>query len=195
MVAAGSPKDLTVEILAGLENQKLPGDAWAVGQEIRAGYLPGDAKSHPGNPPAAKPVMDSGAGPPPPLIPLHTFHPAVVHFPIALFLFGVFLEAVGAWRSNAPMRQAGFWNLVGSAVSLAIVVPTGLAAFLRMGMPFAGALLTHFVLAVAAALSVLSIALWRRKGPVVGLLYWIALAVASILVMAAGHFGAAMVYG
>ena len=95
-------RQLTVAVLQAIEGGDADQDGWLNGDEIRAGYLPGDSESHPDGRPgdAVEPVTGT-TGPiggnvaptpvpaaSPPVVPLHSFHPAVVHFPVALFLFG-----------------------------------------------------------------------------------------------------------
>ncbi|MCO5297179.1 MAG: hypothetical protein M9921_10010 [Fimbriimonadaceae bacterium] len=202
---ANNTRELTVAMLASIESKDSDQDGWLNGDEIRQGTLPGDPESHPETPPWDPPADSTTVAPPtpapratpsapPPLIPPHSFHPALVHFPIALFLFGALLDALGAGRRNPTLRQAGFWNMVGGSLATAVVVPTGLAAFLRLGFSF-DFVRVHVTLALAATATMAGVVLWRRRGPLSSRGYWLLLALASFLVGATGHFGSAMVFG
>jgi hypothetical protein len=83
--------------------------------------------------------------------------------------------------------------LVGAYSSL-IAIPTGVAAWLRIGFALEGNMLIHLLLAVVASLIMIGVAMWRRKGELESNAYWLALGLGAILIGAAGHFGAAMVY-
>lgn len=202
---AANTADLTVAILASIESKDSDQDGWLNGDEIRHGFLPGDPESHPDTPPWEMSTVPTpgapSAGPPTaptepgaPLIPRHSFHPALVHFPIALFLFGALLEAAGARRRDPGLRRAGFWNMAAGSVATAVVVPTGVAAFLRLGLTF-DFVRVHVTLAVAATAAMAGVVLWRRRAPLEGRLYWSALVGAALLVALTGHFGSAMVFG
>ena len=65
------------------------------------------------------------------LIPNHTYHPAIIHFPIGLFLFGVLMEFFGLRKKNPDFGKVAQWNLQGALCSMGLVVPTGVAAWLR----------------------------------------------------------------
>ncbi len=133
-----------------------------------------------------------------PEIPLHSFHPTVVHFPIALYLFGAFLDVVGARKDNQTMRSAAQMCFVGAAFSYLVVAPTGLAALLRNEMSFQWPPTTppmiHFSLAVSSLACVVATAVWRRKGPKTGAGYWSLLVVTVGLVALAGHTGGNLVF-
>lgn len=206
---ANRASNLSIALLESIESRDSDQDGWLNGDEIRQGFLPGDPESHPDSPPseATEPPNSSGslqalAQPEstvveptsPPWIPPHSFHPAVVHFPIALFLFGALLEVLGFVRREPALRRAGFLNLAAGSLATAIVVPTGLAALLRVGFPFAS-VRVHVTLALAATLSMVGVALWRRRGEHTHSAYWVILAAAALLVALTGHFGSKIVFG
>ena len=184
-----------------IENVDSDGDKFTNGEEIQADFLPGDPASHPAGepkspatPPAAgandKPATTTSTD----LIPLHSYHPAVVHFPIALFLFGVLLEVWGM-RGRPEARLAAKYSLVGGAAATVLTIPTGLAVFLRSGFKWEGTPLLHFILAIAATILMIGVSVWRLKAEPTGKWYWILLLLTGALVAAAGHFGGVMVYG
>jgi uncharacterized membrane protein len=63
----------------------------------------------------------------------HPLHPALVHFPVALWLAAVLWDLVGWWQSSDPLWwQLSYWTL---ALGLAAALPaiaTGLLEFLAM---------------------------------------------------------------
>jgi uncharacterized membrane protein len=198
---------LTLQLIQSINVRDSDGDGWSNGEEIKQDFLPGDPKSHPaGMRPEATnhegmmgANMDNPSGEEPSLldqfVPKHSFHPLIIHFPIALFLFGAGLEAFGWRRKDATMRTAGWWALLFGALSTAIAVPTGLMVFLRSGFLWQGTALIHFILAVSASLLMATTVLWRRKGVHESLSYFMLLGFAVVAVSATGHFGALLVYG
>jgi uncharacterized membrane protein len=195
---------LTDAILVSLESKDSYGDGWSNGDEIRGDTLPGDAASHPaGSPkPTGGTANDAAAGPAGPapkapgsaLLPTHSYHPALVHFPIALMLFGAGLVVLGVRQAKDAYLVAGRINFVGAALSLAVVIPTGIAAWLRMGFELQGTLLIHLILASAGAIGTIGLALWPsdRSG---SRAYWALLIITAALIGAAGHFGGSLVNG
>ena len=134
------------------------------------------------------------------LIPLHSFHPQIVHFPIALFLFGGFLEGMGMLRRRAAWRDAGFLCMVGASVTSFAAIATGLTAMFRNEYALKGNVLIHLVLALSATTAMgitalLGHAAVKRGKERNGWLYWIVLLIALGLVGIAGHWGGILVYG
>ena len=200
---------LTAAMLEAVEGGDADQDGWLNGDEIRAGSLPGDAESHPEGHPGdpAKPLLGTtgpiGAAPPKapppapvsePAVPPHSFHPAIVHFPVALFLFGALLDVVGFRRDWKGTRDTARLNLLAGAIATSLAVPTGLAALLRLGFPL-DRVAVHLIFALGAVALLAGVALWRRRQPPVSAAYWALLAAASIAVTLAGHFGSALVFG
>ena len=200
---------LTLDILRSLEAKDSDGDGWPNAEEIKQDFLPGDPNSHPaGMPPGAldhTQMMgaDMNAKSDPAktgnaldaLIPRHSFHPLVIHFPIALFIFGAFLELVGWRRKHSALRDAAWWCLLAGALSTLIAVPTGFLLFYRSGLQWTGLPLVHVPLALTATALMIATVLWRRKGAHQSLAYFVLLALATAVLSAAGHFGAQMVWG
>lgn len=213
---------LTAVLLSKVEGVDSDGDGWTNGDEIRRGALPGDPKIKPfGEPPAMK--MDTGhmaasggempgtmsgmgehshATAPGELIPKHTFHPLLVHFPIALFLFGAFLDLFGIRLNRGHVRTAALWNMCAGSISTALAIPTGFIAALRMGYPltYGTAIFGHLAAGISAAALMLVVVLWRVRGIRNGRepdswRYVLVLLAASGLVSLAGHWGGGLVYG
>ena len=198
---------ITLPLIQSLNAKDSDGDGWPNAEEIKQDFLPGDPSSHPaGMPPQAtnhEGMMGANMDNPPgtekslldQYVPRHSFHPLIIHFPIALFLFGAGLEVFGWRRQDLTMRKAGWWALLFGALSTAIAVPTGLMVFFRSGYQWQGTALIHFILAVSATVLMASTVIWRRKGAHESLLYFALLGSAAVAVGAAGHFGALLVYG
>ncbi len=183
---------ITLELIRSLDLKDSDGDGWPNGEEIEQDFLPGDSDRHPAGTPAKADSPPSGFDQ---LVPKHSFHPLFVHFPIALFLFGVGLEVFGHRRRDATMRKAGWWALLYGALSTAIAVPTGLLVFFRSGFQWQGTALIHVALAVSATLLMAGTVIWRRRAAHESLSYFTLLGLAAVAVGAAGHFGAQLVYG
>lgn len=197
MKLEGTPSTLSDHVLRISEAQDSDGDGWANGEESRAGTNPGDPTSHPiGSRPRA-PAMAPQAMGESPFMPRHTFHPVIVHFPIALFIFGAFLDFLGRYRRDDVVRGVGFWNLLFGLLATLVAIPTGFIAAIRLGYPLSVGtpVFTHLSLGILAALLMLVVVLWRRTNLVTSKAYWILLAIAAAVVGVAGHFGGQMVYG
>lgn len=161
------------------------GDGIANEAEIAAGSLPGDAKSKPG-------ASETSAG----IVPSHAFHPLVVHFPIALFLFGVFLDVLGFRRGDASLRKLATWNIGFGALASLLALGTGLTAFLLKGFSFEGIYLAHMLLGVTASLCMVGCALMKKRDSEVGgAKYWVLVGIGVAATAVGGHLGATIVFG
>jgi uncharacterized membrane protein len=193
LLDASDNGELTADMLKQVESIDSDGDGWSNGDEIKQGFLPGDPSSHPNGKPAkpTAPAPPSGIS----IIPTNGFHPVVVHFPIALFLFGLFLEFAGHWRKSPALGTAAQWNITGALASLAIVVPTGVAAWLIGGHKLEGNMLIHLILAISSLILMLITLLARKKLGNDHAMYLAILVLTAIIVGLTGHFGGQMVYG
>jgi len=181
------------DILASLETQDSDGDGATNKQEIEADTAPGDPNDKPAGTtvsPTPAPAAPEGG-----LIPKHGFHPVVIHFPIALFIFGTLLELLGWRKGDATMRIAGWWCLLGGTVATAAAIATGLTAFFQQGYTWEGDVLIHLILAISSTLLMLGVTLWRRKKAHESLVYIGLLILTAIMVGVTGHFGGNLVYG
>lgn len=187
--------NLTPEILKSVEKADSDGDGYTNLEELKAGFNPGDPLSHPTAHETAAAESLKGKGGTD-LIPTHTFHPALVHFPLALFLFGAMLDVLGIFRRNEGLRQAGLINIGAGAISTLLVIPTGLIACFRLGYELTPGkpVFTHFALAVSATLLMIGVVVWRKKSEPVSLTYVALIALTAAILSAAGHFGGNLVY-
>jgi uncharacterized membrane protein len=178
--------DLTVAALQAIESKDSDGDGVSNAAEIAADTLPGD----PASKPASKSEAKEGE-----LVPKHSFHPAMVHFPIGLFLFGVFLEFFAIYRREPSLRTTARWCLLGGTWALAIVVPTGLIATFRLGYGIApdSPAFLHLLLAVGSSLLMIGTCAYGKTRN--DTLYRVLLLATGALVGAAGHFGGNIVFG
>lgn len=204
---ASGEKTVNLKIIESVYAKDSDGDGWPNIEEIKQGFLPGDPNSHPaGMPPNQsdhKKMMGANMDSPPggqkslidQIVPKHSLHPAVVHFPIALFLFGAALEFAGWRRKLATLREAGWYCVLFGTLSTLLTIPTGFMAFFRNGFQWQGAALIHLVLALSATLLMTMTVFWRKKMMHESYAYFALLALSALLVGAAGHFGAQLVYG
>ena len=94
----------------------------------------------------------------------HAQHVVLIHFPIALFLFGVLLDVMARVKGNIRLANAAQLNLAGAAIC---IIPTDLTGFLAWqcaldGQRLHGLLLYHLMLASATVLLVIA-AWWVRS--------------------------------
>ncbi len=195
----GSAVDAAV--LTSIEDQDADGDGTPNGKEIAAGTFPGDPTS--GAAPGAKPAAaapESSQPKPTQFPPKNAFHPAIVHFPIALFIGGLILDFLGMLRKDKTLLQSGWYCILMAALSAIGGVLSGVGAMLLQKLPFKGLIFTHLSLAVASALIMWIMVAMRvhrhEKMNVAMRTVYFALAVAGLFLISwAGHVGGAFVYG
>jgi uncharacterized membrane protein/YHS domain-containing protein len=144
---------------------------------------------------------------------LGAFHPAIVHFPVALILFAALAEIIymfsGAWVFGAAARI----NILAGAAGAVIAMFLGWAAedsykgVARLGgaveqVVAGGANVIEFhetfgILAASAAAAAAVLSEWSRRKDAAWLRrsWRTALFAAAVFVSAAGFFGGALVYG
>jgi uncharacterized membrane protein len=159
----------------------------------------------PGSASAAEPSGATASEPPAekkpkPLIPKNAFHPAIVHFPIALFMAGLFLDALGMWKKHNTLLLAGWYNLVLGAVSTLASLASGLAAMTIMHLPFKGLIFNHLVLAcigTAIMWGMVALRYKRHDKMSTGLraVYYVLAVTGCILIAYSAHLGGDFVYG
>jgi len=194
-----SDGQLTEAMLLAVESQDSDGDKFSNGDEIKQGFLPADPTSHPAGAPKTAPAGTSSAPDEGGLMALLAkegyLHPAVIHFPIGLYLFGVILEFFGLRKKIDALGIAAAWNFGGALAAMALVAPTGVAAWLLGKHALEGNMLIHLILAVTSlVLMALTIVLRKKLGPS-NTGYLVFIVVTALVIGATGHFGGQMVYG
>jgi uncharacterized membrane protein len=138
----------------------------------------------------AKPLVIAG----------HPVHPALVHFPVGLWVTSTFWDSMGAATGNILWSQLGFWSVV---MGLVLAIPAAVAglmdfAALPRGHPAATTAVWHMLtMFSAASVYLLEVGIRIDPTPLSGMrlaavliLSWLGL----ILVAAGGWFGGQMVY-
>jgi uncharacterized membrane protein len=186
------PQDfvLTAVVLGKVADQDADSDGLTNGDELKRGQLPGVFQ-----PPAENRVPDSAADEEQTeLVPKHSFHPAMAHFPLALWAVAAFFELFSRYRKQKLYHDVAIANLgIGLVASIATIA-TGIVAMLRLGYwPLtANPMIFHLALAIVSTL--LALGAWSQRGKEgLGFLVMLCLSAGSVLV--AGHFGADMVFG
>ena len=125
----------------------------------------------------------------------HAQHVVLIHFPIALFIIGVFFDFL-AQGKNHRLLAAAYYNLLVAAIATIPVVATGILAWQweLEGQQLKGILLMHLVMGCVS--SVLIWVVWfihrraRRKEEEVLPGYRLPIeAVAVVIVALTGHLG------
>ena len=138
-------------------------------------------------------------------IPKNGFHPAIVHFPIALFLAGIALDLAGYIKKSKTLLYAGWYNLVLAAISAVCAILTGILALMYSHAPIGGGnglslIGQHMLLAIVAAFLMwimVSLRVHRHEEMGTGsrTLYFLLAAACILLISYAGHLGGKFVYG
>jgi uncharacterized membrane protein len=94
----------------------------------------------------------------------HAQHVVLIHFPIALFLVGVWFDLLARVRYSARLLIAAHLNLAAAAILIVPAYLTGLLAwrFALAGQKIRGVLLDHLLLASATTLLVMT-TWWLRS--------------------------------
>lgn len=202
---ASQKEDIAPDMLKSLDSKDSDGDGFTNGLEFKSDTLPGDSASKPAGAPDAY-----GAKPSPTNLEKNPFdvvrmmldknaqHPAIIHFPIALFIFSFLLDLLGILQRNFAFTKAGFYNLVAAAITGVLAVATGLTNWLIKyeAAPLKGNLLLHLIFASVTA--VLLIALWIIRARLkpdgetaykLPLFYLILSVLALVLISLTGHIG------
>jgi uncharacterized membrane protein len=126
----------------------------------------------------------------------HAQHVVLIHFPIALFIIGVFFDFIAQWKKQRLLAAAAYYNLLVAAIATIPVVVTGILAWQweLEGQKLKGILLMHLVMGCVS--SFLIGVVWfihmrtRRKQEEVLPGYRLPIeAVAVVIVALTGHLG------
>ncbi len=182
---------LTWQTLALLESKDSNGDGKTNLQNIVAN-----------SPPGAVVAPKAGAAPAPvaakkkSLIPRHAFHPAIVHFPIALIMVAFLLDFLALVMKKPILHKMAQYNLILGTVSGLFAIGSGLGVMAFKQLPYSGILLTHIEVALASIVcAAISIVARRMPGKTWQGVAFVAVLLAAVLIANAGHFGGTFVYG
>jgi len=126
----------------------------------------------------------------------HAQHVVLIHFPIALFIIGVFFDFLAQFNRQRLLVAAAYYNLLVAAIVTLPVVVTGILAWQWEldGQKLKGILLMHLVLGCVS--SVLICMVWfihmraRRKQEEVLPGYRLPIEAAAVAIVAlTGHLG------
>ena len=126
----------------------------------------------------------------------HAQHVVLIHFPIALFIIGVFFDFLAQFNRQRLLVAAAYYNLLVAAIVTLPVVVTGILAWQweLEGQKLKGILLMHLVLGCVS--SVLICMVWfihmraRRKQEEVLPGYRLPIEAAAVAIVAlTGHLG------
>jgi uncharacterized membrane protein len=134
------------------------------------------------------------------LIPKNAYHPAVVHFPIALFIGGLFLDFVGMIRRDKTLLLAGWFNIVMAAVTALAGLATGVAAMALKILPYRGLIFDHMQYAVLSTVIIWILVAMRmhrhdKMNLTLRTIYYVLATIALLTISWAGHLGGVFVYG
>ncbi|RYG33296.1 hypothetical protein EON81_18520 [bacterium] len=185
---------VTAAVLHSIDARDSDGDGATNADEIAAGTLPGDPTSFPPKT-VAPPAGNAPQSEPTDVVPKHSGHPLIIHFPIALFLFGAFLDRLGVRQGDEGLRRGALLTMSGGSMTSLLAVATGVVAALRLGYSLTPGepVFTHLILGIMATLAMLG-ATAQRKRSANSVATLVTIVLAAVLVMAAGHFGGALVY-
>ena len=84
----------------------------------------------------------------------HAQHVVLIHFPIALFIIGVFFDFLTQWKKQHLLAAAAYYNLLVAAIATVPVVITGILAWQweLEGQKLKGILLMHLVMGSLSSL-------------------------------------------
>lgn len=187
---------LDESVLVGVANLDADGDGVTNDKELSAGTDPGKSDK----PGVATTQTPNAPEPPKPLIPKNGFHPAIVHFPIALLIAGLMFDFVGVVLKQRTLLYAGWYNLVLSTFSALGGIASGFLAITLLKVPYKGMIFNHMLLALATTFVMFIMVILRvhqhekMTAPARVLYYLLALA-AFVMISWTGHLGGAFVYG
>ena len=189
-------KSVDASVLDAVGTEDADGDGKTNADELKAGTEPGKSDK-PGvvTPPPGPPVPEKK-----PVVPKNGFHPAIVHFPIALLIAGLMFDLVGTLGKQKSLLYAGWYNTVLAAFSSLGAVASGFLAITLLKVPYKGLILNHMLLALAVAfiawiMVALRIHQHDKMTAPTRLLYYVLAIAAFVLISWTGHLGGAFVYG
>ena len=126
----------------------------------------------------------------------HAQHVVLVHFPIALFVTGVFCDVLAHWGKRRQLKPVAQFNLDAAAFLAIPVVLTGLLAWQWQleGQRLKGLLLMHLILGLSSmALCWLVVGLrtreWKSEQSALSPFHGLLELAAVVVVAVTGHLG------
>ncbi|MBS1717377.1 MAG: hypothetical protein JSS72_06570 [Armatimonadetes bacterium] len=183
-------------VLASVETLSATNDGSSNLDHIKKDLPPGvstAANSAPETPPPHKSWWSQVFG-------KNAFHPAIVHFPIALLITGLALDFVGMVRKQKTLLYAGWYNLAAAALTALGGLASGFAALVLLKVPWKGIIYKHSLAAIfVTVLMWVMVAVRVHKHdemkPAQRVIYYVLAAVAFVVIAWAGHVGGSFVYG
>jgi uncharacterized membrane protein len=180
-------------LLASIEALDSDADGKSNGDEISAGEFPGESSTNGEAAPTA-------AAKPEPFPPKNGYHPAIVHFPIALFIGGLILDFLGMVRKNQTLLAAGWYCIVMAAISSVGALVSGALAMSLLKLPYRGLIFEHLSFAVGATaimwiLVALRVDRHEKMNVRMRLVYYVLATACLAMISWAGHLGGVFVYG
>jgi uncharacterized membrane protein len=135
------------------------------------------------------------------MIRIYLFHPMVVHFTIALFLFSVLMDILGLITKKSTFHVVSWYSLFTSGIAVIFTVMAGLIAesTANPSIPAQGIIEIHekFGFTVLTIIWVLTI--WRiilkGKMPVKGLTLFMVISIIGVIAITiGGYLGGELVY-
>ena len=180
-------QEATAEVFKSIETLDSDGDGISNGDEIKGDSKPGDPASKPAAAATTAPKPESASSD---LIPKNSFHPALVHFPIALLAIAALFELISLRKDSEFFHKASVLNLTIGLVSAAGAIITGVVAWLRIGYQIEGYLLFHLILASSSVL--VGVIAYTQRDKKEAHTYLGMVLLSGLLVLIAGHFGGAV---
>jgi uncharacterized membrane protein len=126
----------------------------------------------------------------------HAQHVVLIHFPIALFIIGVFFDFLAQWKRQRLLAVAAYYNLLVAAIATLPVVVTGILAWQweLEGQKLKGILLMHLVMGSVSSVLICVVwfihmrTRWKHEEILPGYRLPIE-AVAVVIVALTGHLG------
>jgi|CXWL01.1.fsa_nt_gi uncharacterized membrane protein len=191
---------VTAALLTSMEEADADGDGTPNGKEIAAGTFPGDAAS--GGAPGVTPATtaEEKEVKPSHFPPKNAYHPAIVHFPIALFIGGLILDFWGMVKKDKTLLHAGWYCIIMAAIASAGAVISGAGAMALLKLPYRGLIFNHLAYAIGSTafmwvMVALRVDRHEQMNIRLRIIYYL-FAVATLLMISwAGHLGGLFVYG
>ncbi len=192
MKARGA-EEMTTADLVSVESGDADKDGNPSATEIAAGTFPGDPASGAAAGVTAPPA-DEAPAKETSWFPKNSFHPAIVHMPIGLFIAGLLLDLLGLIRKDKTLLHAGWYNIVLATITSFGGIASGFMAMNMMGFPMKGHMLEHVVFTLIATVMMVGMIALRvhrheKMNPLARGIYYFLAAGCLIILSWAGHMG------